>query len=168
MLSLQKKGGMKMKVELNQIGVVKSDTEGLYIEVEKSLLPALRELDTFSHMNVLCWFDKSDSEEARTMLEVPSPYKNSPEIMGIFATRSPIRPNPIALSTVQILSIDHQSGRIGIAYIDADEGTPVIDLKPYTPSLDRVETPIVPLWCKHWPNSIEESGTFDWEGVFNF
>jgi tRNA-Thr(GGU) m(6)t(6)A37 methyltransferase TsaA len=157
-----------MKYELNQIGVVKRDAEDMYIEVEKSLIPALKELDTFSHMNVLCWFDKSDCEEARKVLEVSSPYKNSPEIMGIFATRSPIRPNPIALSTVQILFIDHHAGRIGIAYIDADEGTPVVDLKPYTPSLDRVETPEVPSWCKHWPRSLEESATFDWEDVFNF
>jgi tRNA-Thr(GGU) m(6)t(6)A37 methyltransferase TsaA len=157
-----------MKFEVKSIGVVKRIEENLFIEVEQKLIPALKELDSFSHMNVLCWFHKSDFEEARDVLEVPSPYKNSPDIMGIFATRSPIRPNPIALTTVEILNIDWQTGRIQIGYIDADEGTPVLDLKPYTPSLDRVESPQVPSWCEQWPKSLEESAIFDWGDIFNF
>jgi hypothetical protein len=44
----------------------------------------------------------------------------------------------------------------------------VLDLKPYTPSIDRVESPSVPEWCDHWPKSYEESGGFDWEAEFNF
>lgn len=48
------------------------------------------------------------------------------------------------------------------------EQIPVLDIKPYTPSLDRVETPNVPEWCSEWPKSTEESGNFDWESVFNF
>lgn len=88
--------------------------------------------------------------------------------MGIFATRSPIRPNPIALTAVEIIHVDYQSGIIQIAYIDANDGTPVLDIKPYTPNLDRVETPVVPEWCSHWPKSLEESGTFAWEQEFNF
>ena len=66
------------------------------------------------------------------------------------------------------IQIDHENGLIRIAYIDADDGTPVLDLKPYTPSLDRVESPDVPDWCAHWPRSVEESGDFDWENEFNF
>ncbi|MNZ62665.1 putative tRNA (adenine(37)-N6)-methyltransferase [compost metagenome] len=88
--------------------------------------------------------------------------------MGIFATRSPIRPNPIALSVVQMISVDEDKGVIRIPYIDANQGTPVIDLKPYTPSLDRVESPGVPDWCKHWPKSLEKSSDFDWQDEFNF
>lgn len=88
--------------------------------------------------------------------------------MGIFATRSPARPNPIALGTAQVIRIDHASGVIQIAYTDAADQTPVLDIKPYTPSLDRVESPAVPDWCSHWPKSLEESGGFDWESVFNF
>ena len=57
---------------------------------------------------------------------------------------------------------------MGLAYIDAENGTPVLDVKPYTPSLDRVERPDVPGWCAHWPKSAEASGDFDWEKVFNF
>lgn len=88
--------------------------------------------------------------------------------MGIFATRSPVRPNPIALSTAEIIGIDYQNGIVQIAYIDANDNTPLLDIKPYTPSLDRVETPGVPAWCSHWPQSLEESASFAWENEFNF
>ena len=119
-------------------------------------------------MDILWWFDGCDDEENRSVLEAESPYKQGPDTMGIFATRSPQRPNPIALSVVQILYIDHEAGVIYIAYADARQGSPVLDLKPYTPSLDRVEHPQVPDWCGHWPRSLEESGDFDWENEFNF
>jgi len=99
---------------------------------------------------------------------MPQPYKNSLEVMGIFATRSPVRPNPIALSTVQVIRINCEKGVIQVAYIDANAGTPVLDIKPNSPSLDRVETPGVPEWCCHWPKSLEQSESFDWENEFNF
>ena len=88
--------------------------------------------------------------------------------MGVFATRSPQRPNPIALSVAQVLRIDQERGRIWIAYSDAEPGTPVLDLKPYTPSIDRVGEPQVPGWCSHWPQAMERAGEFDWESEFNF
>jgi tRNA-Thr(GGU) m(6)t(6)A37 methyltransferase TsaA len=156
------------KFTVNQIGTIKIGNEGMFLEVAEQFIPALKELDGFSHVNVFWWFDGNDNKESRSVLEVSSPYKNGPLSMGIFATRSPIRPNPIALTAVQILSINHETGIINIAYIDAIDGTPVIDLKPYTPSLDRVETPNVPKWCSHWPKSVESSGNFPWENEFNF
>lgn len=55
-----------------------------------------------------------------------------------------------------------------ISWIDAFDGSPVLDIKPYHPSIDRVEEPIVPDWCKNWPKSIESSGDFDWSSVFIF
>jgi tRNA (adenine37-N6)-methyltransferase len=88
--------------------------------------------------------------------------------MGIFATRSPIRPNPIGLTAVQVIRINQKKGIIEIAYIDTNNGTPVLDIKPYTPSLDRVEKPGIPKWYNHWPMSLEQSGNFNWENEFNF
>lgn len=43
-----------------------------------------------------------------------------------------------------------------------------MNLKPYTPGLDRVEQPVMPDWRAHWPDSLEKSGDFDWEKEFNF
>jgi len=149
------------------IGKVSLRADGMFIELEGKYIPALQELDGFSHVNVIWWFDESDHAEARSILEVPAPYKKGPPAMGIFATRAPVRPNPVALTAVQVIRIDHERGAIQIAYIDANDGSPVLDLKPYTPSLDRVEAPQVPAWCRHWPGSVETSGDFDWENEFN-
>jgi len=154
--------------QVHPIGKIQNNEEGCLLIINPEYIPALQALDGFSHLNVIWWFSDFDSEEARSVLQTPQPYKNAPETMGIFATRSPVRPNPIALSTSEIIHIDDQNGIIQLAYIDANDGTPVLDLKPYTPSLDRVETPDVPAWCGHWPRSIEDSGDFDWEDVFNF
>ena len=96
------------------------------------------------------------------------PYKNGPEEIGVFALRSPERPNPIAVSSVNIAYVDEESGTVGLYYIDAFPGSVVLDLKPYTPSIDRIESSAVPEWCNHWPKSYEESSSFDWEAEFNF
>ncbi|MCP4177093.1 MAG: tRNA (N6-threonylcarbamoyladenosine(37)-N6)-methyltransferase TrmO, partial [bacterium] len=96
------------------------------------------------------------------------PYKKGPDKVGVFATRSPVRPNPIALSLIYIINIDYDKGLIYIPYIDADIGTPVLDLKPYHLSTDNPASVSVPEWCSHWPKSIEQSGEFNWEAEFNF
>ena len=102
------------------------------------------------------------------MLRTEKPYRDGPGVMGVFATRSPLRPNPIALTAAEIIHTDQEKGLIRVTFLDAYNGTPVLDIKPYTPSLDRVETPGVPVWCSKWPKSTEESGCFDWGKVFNF
>lgn len=150
------------------IGKVRNGDEGMFVDVDKPYIQALKELKGFSHLVVLWWFNECDTEQSRSKLEFKNPYKNFPAVMGTFATRSPERPNPIAISTAEILYIDEVKGVIQIAYIDANDGSPIIDLKPYTPSLDRVQMPGVPLWCSHWPKSLEESGKFNWENEFNF
>ena len=154
--------------EVSPIGKINVKENGMFVELESKYIPALQTLDGFSHLCVIWWFSDFDNAEMRSVLETPQPYKKAPDVMGIFATRSPVRPNPIALTTAQIIHIDHKKGVIQIAYIDANAGSPVLDLKPYTPSLDRVETPGVPEWCRHWPMSLEQSGSFDWENEFNF
>lgn len=150
------------------IGKVTNSTGEFIIQVDEQYRPALKGLTGFSHLCMIWWFSKCDDAQYRNSLECESPYKGSPEILGTFATRSPMRPNPIALSTVQILSIDEEKGIITLPYTDAEDGSPVLDLKPYTPSLDRILAPSVPEWCSNWPMSVEESGDFDWGSVFNF
>lgn len=155
-------------LHVNPVGKISINEKGMFIKLEQKYIPALQALEGFSHINVLWWLSDFDYEEARNIIEGPKPYKTAPDVMGIFATRSPIRPNPIALTASQIISIDEKKGIIEVAYIDANDGTPVIDIKPYTPSFDRVETPGVPEWCHHWPISLEQSGSFNWEDEFNF
>lgn len=153
---------------VKQIGNIEINDKGMFVKLESEFIPALKSLNGFSHIDIFWWFDGCDNKKSRNILEIPAPYKSSPEIMGTFATRAPERPNPIALTVAQIIYIDYQNGTIQIAYTDANNGSPVLDLKPYTPSLDRVENPIVPSWCTHWPKSLDESDRFDWENEFNF
>ncbi len=153
---------------LNSIGKISMHEGETVIELDKKYIPALTGLDGFGYIQVIWWFDGCDDEISRSNLIERSPYKNAPEVLGTFATRSPRRPNPIAITPAYVTYIDHENGIIGLAFIDANNGTPVLDIKPYTPSLDRVENPEVPEWCANWPKSNEESGEFDWSSVFNF
>lgn len=157
-----------MTYEVHSIGKISNTESGTFLELEPQYVPALQALDGFSHINVIWWFSGCDNKEARNFLAVRQPYKKAPSKMGIFATRSPMRPNPIALTAVEVINIDYEKGIIQIAYIDANDNTPILDIKPYTPSLDRIETPGVPEWCCHWPKSLEQSAYFEWEREFNF
>lgn len=153
---------------VNSIGTICNNEKNVFIKLDPEFIPAVKALEGFSHINVLWWFSDFDDDQYRNILEAEQPYKNAPEKMGIFATRSPVRPNPIGLTAVEIINIDVPGGIIHIAYIDANDNTPVLDIKPYTPSLDRVENSNVPEWCDHWPKSLEESETFAWDDEFNF
>jgi tRNA (Thr-GGU) A37 N-methylase len=112
--------------------------------------------------------DKCDNPRDRATLVETKPYKKGPDEIGVFALRSPERPNPVAVSNAAIAYVDEVSGMVGLYWIDAFPGSAVLDLKPYTPSIDRVERPSVPAWCSHWPKSVEESADFDWAAEFNF
>lgn len=153
--------------KLNMIGTIESKRDGTKLVLDETYAPALTGLNGFSHIQILWWFSGCDNAKDRNTLTEAKPYKNSPDVLGTFATRSPMRPNPVALDTAQITYIDHENTVIGLAWIEAFDGSPVLDIKPYTPSLDRVENPTVPDWCSHWPKCCEASGDFDWESEMN-
>ena len=156
------------KLSIFPVGKIEICNGETVIKLQKEFTPALAALDGFGYIQIIWWFSGCDNEKSRSILTETNPYKKGPAVLGTFATRSPERPNPIALSCAYVTYIDHENGIIGLAYCDADEGTPVLDIKPYTPSLDRVENPPVPDWCAHWPKCNEESGDFDWSAEFNF
>lgn len=151
---------------IRPIGHVSVTPEGFFLVLTPPYASGLTALEGFTHLQILWWFSGCDDDTSRSTLTVPRPYQGAPETMGVFATRSPMRPNPIALSTAQVLYIQPEAGRIALAYIDAEDQTPILDIKPYTPSLDRVSVPHVPAWCAHWPQDYESSANFDWSKVF--
>jgi len=155
------------EISLTAIGHIETNDNKVVIKLHRDFVSGLKNLESFSHVNVIWWFDKCNNSKSRSTKEVYSPYKNAPEKMGVFATRSPERPNPIATTVAEIIHIDHEAGTILISFIDANNDSPVLDLKPYTPSLDRIEHPKVPSWCSNWPKSLEESADFEWSQVFN-
>jgi tRNA-Thr(GGU) m(6)t(6)A37 methyltransferase TsaA len=159
---------MNSKIVLTPIGEVRVSEEVWRLEIEEPYRPALAGLEGFGYIQVLWWAHLTDSEELRAIRTCPQPYHGGPAELGLFATRSPVRPNPIALTAVPLLHVDIARGTIHIAYIDAEDGTPVLDIKPYHPSVDRVRDAGVPAWCAAWPQWLEDSATFDWDAVFEY
>lgn len=157
---------MKTEFKLSAIGQVRAEEDGFCLELDKAYIPALTGLDGFSCLNVLWWANLLDNDEQRAVLTCEKPYKNAPATMGMFATRSPLRPNPIALTVVSILHIDYDNGKVHVPYIDAEDGTPILDIKPYHPATDRMKEVSVPAWCRHWPQWLEDSAMFDWAAEF--
>lgn len=157
-----------MEIQVKAIGTVKHDGNGAYIQLEAGYGAGLRGLEGFGHVQVLWWCSGCDDGESRSALRMAGPYRGAPATMGVFATRSPARPNPVGLTACEVVGVEEDEGRVRVVFIDAEDGTPVLDIKPYTPSFDRVESPRVPEWCLGWPRSTEASGCFDWGRVFQF
>ena len=126
------------------VGVIKKNKEKVSIEVYKEYLDALLGLEQFSHIIVLCWHHQNDIPEKRRILQVHPRGDKALPLTGIFGTRSPVRPNLIALSTCEILSIDRNIIRVD--KIDAFDGTPVIDIKPCLGKNDSMINVQVPEW----------------------
>jgi tRNA-Thr(GGU) m(6)t(6)A37 methyltransferase TsaA len=93
------------------------------IEIAPALEVGLADIEGFSHLLVIWVFDRVDGVE----LTAWPPSDDRPH--GVFATRSPQRPNPIGLTTVQLLG--REGCRLRVAGVDMLDGTPILDLKPY-------------------------------------
>ena len=76
-------------------------------------------------------------DQARRDLVVQRP-RHLGEARGTFALRSPVRPNPIALAVTRLLAVDVETGRLTVEMVDCLDGTPLVDVKPYHPSIDSV------------------------------
>jgi tRNA-Thr(GGU) m(6)t(6)A37 methyltransferase TsaA len=98
------------------------------IELDPPFAPGLKDLDGFSHIFVLYVFDRAGP----TRLLI-TPYLDQEE-RGVFATRSPQRPNPIGLSLVRLKGCEGST--LHIDGVDILDGTPVLDIKPYIPQLN--------------------------------
>jgi len=158
---------METKIDIKPIGFVRSKNGTFQIELNNEFKPALTNLDGFSHLQVTWWGHLYATPESRAVLVGEKPYKNGPDKIGIFATRSPVRPNPVLISNIYVQKIDYEKGIIETPYIDAEDETPIIDIKPYHKS-ERVKDCTVPDWCKHWPEWDEDEVEFDWTAEFNF
>lgn len=98
------------------------------ILLNEAYIPALKDLDGFSHIVLLYVFDRVKPFQ----LEV-KPFMDS-ESRGLFATRAPSRPNPIGLSVVELVSIQHN--RLMVRGVDMLNNTPLLDIKPHVPAFE--------------------------------
>jgi tRNA-Thr(GGU) m(6)t(6)A37 methyltransferase TsaA len=117
---------------------------GLVTEAEATLelLPpynqpdALQGLEGYSHLWISFIFHQSMETLWRPMVRPPRLGGNKK--VGVFATRSPIRPNPMGLSVVELISIDQKACKLHLKGVDLLDGTPVLDIKPYLPYVDAI------------------------------
>jgi len=155
-----------MKIEMNEIGTVRPG-KGYAIELRHEFAAGLSGFSGFSHALIVWYAHKNPAWDARQLV-INKPYRLAPERIGVFSTRSSARPNGVCVSVAGIASVDERKGVIKLWWTDAEDGTPVLDVKPYHPCSDRVRDARYPAWCAHWPQSYEESGDFDWKSEFLF
>ncbi|MBI3996646.1 MAG: tRNA (N6-threonylcarbamoyladenosine(37)-N6)-methyltransferase TrmO [Candidatus Omnitrophica bacterium] len=109
------------------------------IEIHKRWARGLQGIEDFSHIIVLFWLHQARKPELRIH---PKGFKELPKL-GFLATRTPHRPNPIGVTVVRLLK--RRGSRLRVEGLDAWNGTPVFDIKPYTKK-DSVKPLRIPSW----------------------
>ncbi len=102
-------------------------------------------LEGFSHIWIVWWLDGFD-EPPTSQFVHPEGRTEIPQV-GLFATRSPHRPNPIAMTAVRLL--EHREDRLRVEGLDAYEGSPILDIKPYLRRGDQIPEAEMPDWLEH-------------------
>ena len=120
--SYQKKGDAQHQGRLS--------TATSEIEIFPDYADGLKDIAQRPHLIILYWLDRADRH---TLTAIPP---HSRKEHGVFATRSPNRPNPIGLAVIDLLGIN--GDRLIVRGLDAFEGTPVLDIKPYSPEIDCI------------------------------
>ncbi|MGD8738430.1 MAG: tRNA (N6-threonylcarbamoyladenosine(37)-N6)-methyltransferase TrmO [Anaerolineae bacterium] len=123
------------------------------IEIDPPWDEALEGIGEFSHIWVMWWIDGFD--EPPTSPRVRPEGRDEMPLVGLFATRSPHRPNPIGLTAVRLLG--HNGARLRVEGLDAYQDTPVLDIKPYLWRGDRIPEAEMPEWLEDlWQRHDEE------------
>ena len=141
------------KICLEPVGFVKTEAVGKEVR-DKNVISkiifreeyteALDGVEEFSHLFVLFWLHEMSDEDRRVMKVRPRGRRDMP-LLGIYATRTPHRPNPIGLTRVKLLKVE--GNVVTVQGLDAFDGTPVLDIKPFD-SWDTTEDFKVPEWWK--------------------
>lgn len=114
------------------------------IVLDEAYAPGLAGLEDFSHATILFYLDQAKYVSERHLLRRPQNREDMP-VVGIFAQRCKDRPNQIGMTSVEIVAVEE--GRLVVRGLDAIDGTPILDIKPYYPMYDRREATI-PEWVE--------------------
>jgi tRNA-Thr(GGU) m(6)t(6)A37 methyltransferase TsaA len=121
---------------------VRDKTRTSKIVIRSELAEALDGVVGFSHLFVLFLLHEVPESQRETLKVHPRGRKDMP-LLGVFATRTMLRPNPVGLTLVELVKVE--GNVLTVRGLDAFDGTPVIDIKPFDP-WDNVENPKVPAW----------------------
>src|SRR5574342_58019 len=113
------------------------------IELLPEYRAGLRGLGDFSHVLVVAWLHQAHFDPARHLVRRPRGLAEMPEL-GIFAQRAKDRPNPLGITVVRLLGVDATG--VSVRGLDAIDGTPILDLKPYFPDFDSPPGATLPEW----------------------
>jgi tRNA-Thr(GGU) m(6)t(6)A37 methyltransferase TsaA len=144
----------KSEIVLKPIGVVRTTAVGdevrdttriSRIVIRSELAEALDGVDGFSHLFVMFWLNQISEDQRKTLKVHPRGRRDLP-LLGVFATRTMLRPNPIGLTLVELVKVEGNA--LTVRGLDAFDGTPVLDIKPFD-SWDTTKTAKVPeCWTK--------------------
>ena len=144
-----------MKFDISPIGIIRNEVKDRHhfeaesiiseIEIFPKFLRALDGIESFSHIVVVFWLHRIKNPE-RAILKVHPRQDMSLPLVGVFATRSPARFNPIGITTVKL--IERDGNILKVSGLDAINGTPVLDIKPYLPEDISQAEITVPEWIK--------------------
>jgi len=142
-------------VNIEPIGTVKSPVteagdEGWggvvsEIHLQESLAAGLQGIEQFSHIIVIFFMHQSTFDLAADLVRRPRERPDMP-LVGTFAQRAKHRPNPIGITTVQLIRVE--GNILEVKGLDAIDGTPVLDIKPYVPAFDCGANAVVPGWVE--------------------
>jgi len=145
--------GELLNISLKVIGIVRnglrqrpeSGWEEIVSEivVDSHLTEALDGLEEFSHIIVIYWMHQVPAR-GQVPTKIPPRSRQELPLVGFFAARTPHRLNPVGETTVRLL--ERQGNILKVEGLDAIDGTPVIDIKPYIPGYDSVTEAKVPSW----------------------
>ncbi len=139
------------KIDIKPIGFVKTKAIGKEVRdkggvseivFRKDLVGALDGIEDFSHLFVIFWMHEISKEERRIIKVHPRGRSDMP-LLGAFATRTRLRPNPLGLTLVELLEVE--GNVVTVRGLDAFDGTPVLDIKPFD-YRDVAEDARVPEW----------------------
>ena len=141
-----------MKGELHFIGILEETGEQeAKVRIFPEFCAGLKGIEGFSHIIILYWAHLRDNKEERSVLHV-FPRRHAVEIeVGVFACRSPSRPNPICLCVVELMKVEGCT--LTVKGLDALKGSPIIDIKPYLPRADSISNARVPEWTWRGPST---------------
>lgn len=137
---------------MNPIGYVRNDVQNRKdvswgedvstIVLNEEYHSGLKGLENFTHVIILYYLDKAAYQKEKHLQRRPQNREDMP-LVGIFSQRGKDRPNPIGMTSVRIVSVD--GAALTVKGLDAIDGTPVLDIKPYYPVYDKKDA-AVPEW----------------------
>ena len=131
---------------LNPVGVVKKQGQRAWLEILPEYGPGLTGLKEFSHLWVFYWLHGNDNQQERRILQVHPRRDPANPLTGVFACRAPVRPNLIGFTACRIIKVE--GNVVEVADLDAQDGSPILDLKPYIPDGDAIPEAVTPEWLK--------------------